>query len=165
MTWIECIAKAKEAQAFNKKLLAYHEKSWYKKLLSTEPHTDLKTTNPDAWMQDAARDFNKKHNLNKTVVLNNCMYTKVYMHYQAYTTLPLLVIMQFDGNCYYQRRRAFKEDGSYEEWGIAYPYSESGVTGTFIERNSHIEAPEEFKHDHELFIKLTKEIQTEWLNK
>ena len=51
------------------------------------------------------------------------------MRYDADTYMPVLSITFNDGNCFFQMRKRFDEKANYEELGISYPYSESGVTG------------------------------------
>ena len=136
----------------------YDSKKWYQKILAMVSGNKPKDPNPDKTLEQLLNGyvdaFNREHNIGKRDEYGNGETFHSKMNYNTDTKMPVLKGTYSDGNTAYQSRRAFKNDGSHEEWGVSYPYSEFGVTMKDIPSDAHDGA----KRKYQQFNKNTKEI-------
>ena len=113
-------------------LNAYKSKSWIKRLWLLVTGRKPKDPAPGNSLGEILAlvyfRLNSENNLRNRI---NHGYDSVYarIKWNDETKLPVVMCTICLDGCFYEERKAFNQDGSKNEWGIAYPFSECGVTG------------------------------------
>lgn len=120
----------------------YDSKKWYQKILAMISGQKPKDPNPQKTLKSLldgyVEAFNKEHGIGNMVDYDGGETFHSAMKYQSDNKQPVLTATYNSGDGQVQQsRKAFNPDGSKEEWGIAYPYSEIGVTGDKAPNNSN----------------------------
>jgi hypothetical protein len=147
--WEEDYNAAMDKYDYENNKAEYDSKKWYQKIAAMISGNKPKDPNPQqtlkALLDGYVEAFNKEHGIGKRSEYGNGETFHSRMAYQSDNKQPVLRATYNSGDGYIQQsRKAFRNDGSKEEWGIAYPYSEMGVTGDEAPRNAHDSAKWEY---------------------
>lgn len=112
----------------------FEKKPWLTRIWLTITGRKPKDPTPGKSIDELATAFTAEYNRNKGFgpkMEFDDGYVSTEVKYNQDTFLPVLVITMYiyKFGCFFMERKKFNEDGRYDEWGIAYPYSECGVSG------------------------------------
>lgn len=93
-------------------------------------HKAPKNPNDMATVELLCKDYVDAYNEEHKMYIENVAgaFSAFYMRWNNNTNLPVLIIKTFGAGCYGIERKAFDTDGTFEDWGCPYPYSECGIS-------------------------------------
>ena len=154
---LKYIKQIEELRAQIEALSSYNNKNWLLKLFTKKPEC------PHISEEELIQNFTQQYPTLFVRMNNNSEYAQVSVGYKAIDKLPLVTFKAYLNGCYYISRAAFKSDGSTEEWGCPYPYSECGITGLVTPNNTHLtDLDPKFKEVEERYIKTIEKIKNEF---
>lgn len=131
--WEDDYNAAMDKVDYNRQKSEFDGYPWYKRLLKRVMMQNPKDPNPKKTADELAsqyvRSFNQEHGMGERTDYPNGESFHSGMNYQKGNYRPVMSATYFDGNGGYGERKAYNDNGDEEEWGIAYPYSEIGITG------------------------------------
>lgn len=124
MEWTKIFGAMLEQMRYESAIKEYNEKSLVYRLFHKAPKNPNNST-IDSLCKDYVDAYNDEHQL---YIENDGNFSTFYMCWNAETHLPILVLKTYGMNCFGMERKAFSSDGSFEDWGCPYPYSECGIS-------------------------------------
>lgn len=127
--WKDTFKLALDVLKYNQDIWYYNSKSFFKRLFMKKP-----VSPSNKFWEELAFDYIKElksHLESKFGKLPK----EIYVAWQRspnnieQRAYPIIEYWICHNGCYYVTRQAFKPNGTTEEWGCPYPYSECGITG------------------------------------
>ena len=144
--WADDFNSAMDKKDYLQAKSEYDSKSLFKRILAMIGGNKPKDPNAKATLNKYVESFNREHNIGQCATYNDGSSFGSAMKYDSDDGYPVLKATHYDpySGAYHQSRRKFNPNGNEEEWGIAYPYSETGVTLKDLPQSANDDAKRQY---------------------